>query len=125
MDSERTFTVDEARSLLPAVRARVAELVTIRADLAQLVYDLQQAGTSPLGGVAEAKAAEARLDDIVTWFADEGIEVKGISPVLVDFPSTLAGQSVRLCWVEGEPDLAWYHPTVLGFPGRRPLPDGL
>jgi len=26
-----------------------------------------------------------------------------------------------LCWLEGDPDLAWYHRVDLGFAGRRPL----
>jgi hypothetical protein len=41
--------------------------------------------------------------------------------VLVDFPAVIDGHDVLLCWLEGEPDLGWYHPTELGFPGRRRL----
>ena len=32
------------------------------------------------------------------------------------------GVSVRLCWLEGDRELAWYHRTELGFLGRRRLP---
>lgn len=120
----RLFTVDEARSLLPRVRERVAELVALRADLTELAHDLRATGASPLGGLAEAKAMEARMDEALGWFGEQGIELKGLAPVLVDFPSVLDGESVRLCWIEGEPDLAWYHRTDLGFAGRRPLPAG-
>nr|MDQ3989732.1 DUF2203 domain-containing protein [Actinomycetota bacterium] len=32
------------------------------------------------------------------------------------------GVSVRLCWLEGEPELGWYHRSDLGIIGRRRLP---
>jgi hypothetical protein len=28
---------------------------------------------------------------------------------------------VLWCWLEGEPDIAWYHRADCGFPGRRPV----
>lgn len=119
---DRIFGVDEARSLIPEVRVRVDELVAIRADLAEISHDLNFVGSSPIGGVAEAKAIEARMDDLIGWFGEQGIELKGIAPVVIDFPSLLDGVSVRLCWIEGETELRWYHRSELGFPGRRPLP---
>ncbi|MEU8272360.1 DUF2203 domain-containing protein [Sphaerisporangium sp. NPDC049002] len=119
---DRTFTVDEARSLMPLVRERVDEVVAIRADLAELSHDLSTAGRSALGGIPEAKGLQARVAEVLSWFGEQGIEVKGIAPVLVDFPSFLGGVSVRLCWIEGETALGWYHRSDLGFQGRRPLP---
>ncbi len=107
---------------MPDVRDKVADLVALRADLAELAYDLASTGSSSLGGIPERKGLEARIGEILTWFGDQGIELKGAAPVLVDFPGVLDGVSVRLCWVEGETDLAWYHRTELGFAGRRPLP---
>ena len=119
--AEREFTVAEARALLPEVRARAAEFVQARADLTQLAYELNTAGSSELGGVAEVKAFEARLADMVGWFGAQGIEVKSVAPLLLDFPARLEGRSVRLCWLEGDTELAWYHLSELGFAGRRPL----
>ena len=119
--AEREFTVAEARALLPDVLERAAEFVRLRADLAQLAYELGTAGSSELGGVAEVKAFEARLNEAVGWFGAQGIEVKGVAPLLLDFPARLEGRSVRLCWLEGDTELAWYHRSELGFPGRQPL----
>ncbi|MUL42959.1 DUF2203 family protein [Streptomonospora sp. PA3] len=118
----RLFTLAEARDLMPQVHRKADELVTLRADLAELAADLS-GGESALGGRAELKAAEARLTELQSWFMDNGIEVKGIAPLLIDFPALLDGVSVRLCWLEGEPELAWYHRTDLGFVARRPLPE--
>jgi hypothetical protein len=119
----RLFEVDEARTLLPEVRRRVDALIEARADLTELSMDLRRSGSSPLGGLAEMKALQARLDEMLEWFPGQGIEVKGFAPVLLDFPAELDRVSVRLCWLEGEPALAWYHRSDLGIAGRRRLPD--
>jgi hypothetical protein len=120
--TEREFTVAEARALIPEVRDRAAEIVRRRADLAELTLDLRVHGASERGGIPEVKASEARLDEEIAWFAGQGIEVKSLAPFLIDFPAVLDGRSVRLCWLEGDAELGWYHRTDLGFAGRRPLP---
>ncbi|MFF0860999.1 DUF2203 domain-containing protein [Nonomuraea sp. NPDC050227] len=119
---DRIFTLDEARALLPGIIAEAREIVAGRADLAEIAFDRQAAGGSRLGGLPEIKAIEARIEETLTRWSEQGIEVKGVAPLLIDFPSVLGGASVRLCWIEGEPELAWYHRTDLGFAGRRPLP---
>ncbi|TQN32271.1 hypothetical protein FHX37_2221 [Haloactinospora alba] len=116
------FTVAEARALMPEVRSNAADLVSLRADMAELAAEVRGVGGSALGGVAELKAMEARFSELQTWFTDKGIEVKGIAPLLIDFPASLDGVSVRLCWLEDETELGWYHRSDLGFLGRRPLP---
>jgi hypothetical protein len=118
----RTFTVDEARAMMPAVRERADEFVAIRGDLAELTRDLSEHGESRLGGLPEAKALEARMDELLSWFPEHGIELKGIAPLLIDFPAELEGVSVRLCWLEGDEGLGWYHRSDLGFAGRRRIP---
>lgn len=120
--TDRTFSVAEARALIPGVLERTAEIISTRADLAELAHDLRLGHPSE-GGIPEAKAYEAHLDELVSWFTDTGIEIRGLAPVLIDFPSTLNGEDVQLCWLEGEPDLTWYHRPDLGFVGRRRLPD--
>lgn len=122
MGEHRLFRVSEARALLPEVRRRVAALIATRADLTELSVDLSRAGSSTIGGIAELKALQARMGDMLEWFPDQGLELKGYAPFLVDFPAELAGMSVRLCWLEGEPALDWYHRSDLGIAGRRRLP---
>lgn len=107
---------------MPEVRRNAADLVSLRADMAELAADVRSSSGSELGGVAELKAMEARFNELQTWFTDKGIEMKGVAPLLIDFPASLDGVSVRLCWLEGETELGWYHRSDLGFLGRRPLP---
>jgi hypothetical protein len=77
---------------------------------------------SPLGGLPELKAAQARMDEVLSSIAAKDIQIKGLAPLLLDFPGQLDGVPVLLCWLEGDPDLGWYHRDDLGFAGRRPLP---
>jgi hypothetical protein len=104
------------------VRRRVDALIEARANLTELSVDLSRIGSSALGGVPEMKALQARLDDMLEWFREQGIELKGLAPFLIDFPAELDGISVRLCWLEGEQALEWYHRSDLGIAGRRRLP---
>ena len=118
----RRFSYAQATALLPEVFRVTADIVEVRADLAELGDALTNGTESPLGGVAEIKALEARLHELLGWFPANGIEVKGAAPVVIDFPGTLLGADVLLCWLEGETELGWYHRPELGFLGRRRLP---
>lgn len=119
--TRRLFSIDDALELMPRVRETTEQIVRVRADLAEIAAALAGGEDSPIGGVAEAKALEAQLHELLTWFSDEGMQLKGWAPVLVDFPAIVDGKDVLLCWLEGEAELGWYHAIELGFPGRRPL----
>ena len=116
-----TFTVATARALLPQLLERADTIVSLRADLADAQAALAR-GLQPDGGLAQVKAVEAHLQEAVDWFSASGIELKGIAPLVADFPGELDGEPVLLCWLEGERELGWYHPATTGFMGRRRLP---
>jgi hypothetical protein len=118
----RIYTVDEARAVLASLRPALDELITVRADAAELDAAMRHGVPSLLGGLPELKAAQARLDELLTSIAVEGVQIKGLAPLLLDFPADLDGTEILLCWLEGDADLAWYHRADLGFPGRRRLP---
>ncbi len=109
----------EARARLAALRPHLDSIVEVRADLIELRIDLDTAGHSPLGGLAEAKASEARLYAEMEAVRDAGAELKGWAPVLLDFPGQRDGVDVLWCWLEGEDDIGWYHRADCGFAGRR------
>ena len=69
------------------------------------------------------KGLEARLGDQLDWFTSRGVQVKGYAPLLLDWPMPWGDRVLLLCWLENEPELAWYHDAELGFLGRRPLTD--
>jgi arsenite methyltransferase len=117
------FTVEEAVAELARMLPTLDEIVTLRAEAAELAAATTAGGrASDLGGLPELKAAQARLDELLTEVQQTGAELKGLAPLLVDFPSELDGEDVLLCWLEGDRELRWYHRTDLGFAGRRLIP---
>lgn len=118
---ERTFTVDQARAILDEIRPQLDEVVDMRADLTEQVHAHQEGDEST--PIADLKAMEARLSEILDGIRSQGVQVKGWAPILLDFPMLHEGRELLLCWLEGEPDLGWYHDVTHGFAGRRPITD--
>lgn len=115
---ERSFELEEARSLVPAIRAVADELIPLRAELAERATRMR---TGADGELPEVKALEARLSELLDSLTSRGIQVKGYAPLLVDLPHRRGDRSLLLCWLEGETELGWYHDVRHGFMGRRPL----
>ncbi len=116
------FDVDSARAELANLRPVLDEIVALRAEAAEIAASLQPDGVvTALGGLPELKAAQARLDELMTTVQQTGAELKGFAPLLVDFPAEFDGVPVLLCWLEGDAELSWYHRADLGFAGRRRL----
>jgi hypothetical protein len=117
------FTLEQSRIELARLRPVLDEIVLVRADAVELAAAIAPGGEpSPLGGLPEWKAAEARLNELMTEVQQTGAELKGVAPLLVDFPADINGLPVLLCWLEGETELSWYHRPEYGFAGRRRLP---
>lgn len=112
----RTFTPDEARALLGDIVERTERLVTVRADL---VGATRAHNSGEDVAISDIKALEATMGDLLDGFRAWGLQVQGYAPLLLDFPSTLGDREVFLCWLENEPDIAWYHRVDHGFMGRR------
>jgi hypothetical protein len=127
----RTFTLEEARALLPEVRA-LAEAMRDQ----KRAFDEQRAlltradvqsggnGHGPRGSLAAQAEAERLVQEIqrgIERLHELGVEVKGIDEGLVDFPSLRDGRLIYLCWRIGEPDIQYWHELDTGFRGRRPL----
>ncbi|GAA2689591.1 MULTISPECIES: DUF2203 domain-containing protein [Actinoplanes] len=116
------FTLQEARAELDRLRPVLEQIVELRADMVELSAALVPGGEpTTLGGLPERKGVEARLNELMTVVQESGAELKGMAPLLIDFPADLDGAPVLLCWLEGEAELAWYHRPDLGIAGRRRL----
>ena len=116
------FTIEDARAELARLLPVLDEVVALRADAAELAAASTTGGRpTDLGGLPELKAAQARLDELLTQVQQTGAELKGLAPLLVDFPSEVDGVPGLLCWLEGDRALTWWHRLDLGFAGRRPL----
>lgn len=117
---DRTFTLDEARTVLGDMRPALDELVEVRAELATRAHEHNRGAQV---SIADIKALEARMGELLDGCRARGVQVKGYAPLLLDFPMEVGNRTVLLCWLEGEDELGWYHETATGFMGRRPLQD--
>ena len=122
MPTPGAFTLAEARAALADLLPVITDFIALRADTAELARSTQGGPATALGGLPEFKAAQARLDELMTTIGQAGCQVKGFAPLLLDFPADVDGDEVLLCWREGDDELRWYHRLDLGFAGRRPLP---
>ena len=118
----RTWTVETANAALPRVRE---VLERIRELVAEARQEREGAAEQVEGnGHAPAVQAGRGLRAAVEELTDQGIVLRDVDAGLVDFPARLAdGREYLLCWVLGEPEVAFWHWPDAGFAGRRPLTD--
>ncbi len=129
METDPTYTVDEARTLLPQVRGTLLQLAIERrrADTAhaELHGRLRAAGDGAAPGSEELEATtselRARVRDLLDHLESLGVVVRDLDAGLVDIPTVRDGELAWLCWRLSDPELAWWHTTSEGFSSRRPL----
>ncbi len=130
---DRTFSLDEARDLLPwlqqtfdAIRPMLDELNSAKTRVRTLLTRLQSNGgpraDQELGEATRAlHRTQEQIDERIYAVTERGILVRSVEHGLVDFPSVRDGRVVFLCWLAGESDITHWHDVDTGFAGRRPL----
>ena len=130
----KTFTLNEAQTLLPVVEAllrkgqeagtRAGELEAEMQVLSQRIF---LAGGTQVNVVAAARR-KAEYDKAVQEAKDTlaeieaiGVQIKDFEQGLLDFPCLLEGKTVLLCWKLGEKEIGFWHSPEDGFAGRKPL----
>jgi hypothetical protein len=131
---DRTFTLDEAQSLLPVLESLLRSAISAK-KLIEKADAEQQALHHRIflnGGMfldivplarrkAERAKAEQRAKDAVAEIDSIGVQVKDLDIGLLDFPCVVEGQIVLLCWKLGEKSITHWHGTQEGFAGRKPI----
>jgi len=129
MDDDPTYTVEQARALLPLIRGTLLQLAVERrrADDAHdaLHHRLRHDGTA---GAAEQARLEAMADELRTRIRDLldhleslGMVVRDLDAGLVDIPTLRGDERAWLCWRLSDPALGFWHSTREGFSTRQPL----
>ena len=136
------FTVDEANEMLPDVRAALDEIQSLRdvasskmdqlAVLDALWGDLVLQSANPdheeyaqhRHSLSECRRAIEELIQERLVDRDIRFPVGGLEHGLVDFPTTLDGRWVYLCWQSDEPEVAYWHELSEGYAGRHPITAG-
>lgn len=129
MSTDPVYTVDEARALVPQVRAILLQLALERqqADASHAALHRRLgAGAEPQDAhrdrlEADTSEFRARVRALLDHLASLGVVVRDLESGLVDLPTVRDGERAWLCWRLDDPDLGWWHSTREGYASRRPL----
>ena len=130
----KTFTIDEAQSLLPVLESLLKRAIEgkkaaeeVESGLSELARRIYLSGGMKVdaasvvkqraemeGHLKLARESIAEIDAI-------GVQVKDIETGLLDFPCRLDDQVVLLCWRMGETSIDHWHSVDSGFQGRQPV----
>ena len=130
--SDRTFTLDEAQSLLPVLESLLRTAIAGKKLIEDFECEMQalshriflNGGTHvDVVSVARRKAerarAEQRAKDAIAEIDSIGVQVKDLDIGLLDFPCEVDGRVVLLCWKSGEKSITHWHGMEEGFAGRK------
>jgi hypothetical protein len=130
--SDRTFTLDEAQSLLPILESLLRNAIAAKKLMEEIDGEMQalsqriflNGGThvdviATAGRKAQRAKAEQRAKDALSEIDSIGVQVKDLDIGLLDFPCEVDGRIVLLCWKTGEPAITHWHGAEEGFAGRK------
>jgi hypothetical protein len=132
----KTFTLDEAQSMLPVVDGLLKRAIEgkqaaeeIDSELSALSRRIHLAGGMYVD-VSKVAAQRAEMEqhiqrarEILSEIDEIGVQVKDLDTGLIDFPCRVEDEIVLLCWKTGEPAIEHWHTLESGFKGRQPIDD--
>jgi hypothetical protein len=127
MRHTRHYTVEQANATLAWAGSRIERLRDARLTLRSLggeasgaleALDPQSGGAYP---TPELAAPLVSFSLALSELEALDIVVRDVERGLIDFPALRDGDEVYLCWVLGEPEVAFWHGLDAGFAGRQPL----
>jgi hypothetical protein len=130
--SDKTFTLEEAQSMLPALAGLVRTAIDGKKVMDEVDTEFQALAHRVFlaGGLlvnvahyarrrAERDKALQRVKDAVHEIDAIGVQIKDLDIGLLDFPCMVNGETVLLCWKFGEKKITHWHGTDEGFAGRK------
>ncbi len=130
----KTFTLDEAQSLLPVLESLLKRAIEgkrsaeqVESSLAELARRIYLSGGMKVDAAkvanlrTELESHVQRLRESIAEIDSIGVQVKDLETGLLDFPCRLDDQVVLLCWRMGEPAIVYWHSTDSGFKDRQPV----
>jgi hypothetical protein len=130
---KKYFTVAQANSALPLVRAIVRDVAVLANELRERHERLNRLRPRERSGRTEAHQEELiqaeaefergqqRMQEYELELKQLGIELKDYFTGLIDFPCWMNGHEVFLCWRLDEPEVGFWHEIDAGFAGRQKL----
>jgi hypothetical protein len=132
--AERTFTLDEAQSLLPVLESLLRAAMEAKNASERIQQEFKAVASRVFlnGGtlldvtkLAARKRERERLmrqvKDALAEIEATGVLVKDLEIGLLDFPCEVEGRTILLCWKLGEKTIAHWHGTNEGYRYRKPI----
>jgi hypothetical protein len=132
--ADRTFTLDEAQTLLPILESLLKQAINGKKLIEAVDTELQETAHRVFlnGGMmlnvvhlarrkAEREKAIRRVKDALAEIDATGVQVKDLDIGLLDFPCKVEGEILLLCWRLGEATITHWHGTGGGFAARKPI----
>ncbi|HEY7097343.1 MAG TPA: DUF2203 domain-containing protein [Terriglobales bacterium] len=132
--SDRTFTLQEAQSLLPVLESLLRTAIDGKKLVEAVDNEFQELAHKVFlsGGVfvnivqvarrkAEREKSVQAVKDAVAEIDATGVQVKDLDIGLLDFPCEVDGRIILLCWKLGEKGITHWHTPSEGFAGRKPI----
>jgi hypothetical protein len=134
MHPMKTFTLEEAQSLLPVLESLLKRAMEGRRsaqatesclnEVAQRIYfagGMRVSAPDVARQRAELESHLKRVRESIAEMDAIGVQVKDIESGLLDFPCRIDDEVVLLCWRMGEPAIEHWHTMEAGFQGRQPV----
>lgn len=131
---KKHFTLDEAQNLLSVMESLLRTSMEAKREIEEIEEEFKNVkhtvflrGGSHLDIVAlsrrraESDKAIQRAKDALSEIEAIGALVKDLDMGLIDFPCSVDGNTVLLCWKFGEPRITHWHGTNEGFAARKPI----
>jgi hypothetical protein len=132
--AERTFTLDEAQTLVPVLESLLKTAIEGKkyADRIEQEFKAVASRVFLNGGtlldVAQLAARKRererqvqKVKDALAEIEASGVLVKDLDIGLLDFPCDVEGRTILLCWKLGEKSIAHWHGTDEGYRYRKPI----
>jgi hypothetical protein len=130
----KTFTLDEAQSMLPVVESLLKRAIEskraaedIESELSAVSRRIHLSGgmTVNVGKIASQRTALEqhiqRARESLAEIDQIGVQIKDLDAGLLDFPCRVEDEIVLLCWKSGETSIEHWHTMESGFKGRQPI----
>lgn len=134
MAKQKTFTLEEAQTLLPVLQSLLKRSMDNKKVIEEVEKQLQDLKHRILlsGGlmvdvpaVAHQRAVRDKafqeIKDTLAEIDSIGVQLKDLDIGLLDFPCLVEGEIVLLCWRYGEEKIEFWHGVEEGFRGRKPI----
>ena len=134
MAKQKTFTLNEAQTLLPVLNSVLtramqgkAKIELMEQEFQKIKYRIMLTGglllemTDMARRKAEQDKALQEIKDALAEIGAIGVQVKDLDIGLLDFPCVVENEIVLLCWKYGEEKIEFWHGVEEGFAGRKPI----